>query len=139
MVWARIVSVRGVNAELMPIVRMTFPRGCDRLDQLPPVGSHHVFRSLLLLAGVLPIDVHTCTTLTLEQGRGFTELSHSLVHRAWRHRRSLQPVAGGTELIDQVDFACRLPFLTAALGPVVRWVFAHRHRRMRRHFGISLR
>ena len=31
-VWERVTTPEGVNAELMPIVRMTLPRGVEQLD-----------------------------------------------------------------------------------------------------------
>jgi hypothetical protein len=34
-VWESIASMAGVNAELMPAVRMTYPRGYVRLDRVP--------------------------------------------------------------------------------------------------------
>ena len=134
-VWERIVSVRGINAELMPIVRMTFPPARVRIDVLEPARGQPVFRSVLLLFGVLPIDVHTCTMLDLSAGRGFVERSSSRVHRVWLHRRRLHAVPGGTELTDQIDYACRVPGLTAMLRPALVEVFGHRHRRLRRYFG----
>lgn len=134
-VWARIVSVEGINAELMPIVRMTFPQHRARLDDSPPAAGVPMFRSTLLLFGVLPIDLHTCVALDLSPGEGFRERSHSLVHRAWAHARQLRTIPGGTELTDTVDYQCRLPGLAAVLRPIVNSVFAHRHRQLRRHFG----
>ena len=135
-VWARIVSVRGVNAELMPIVHMTFPRACVRLDESDLTDGQPVFRSVLLLFGVLPVDVHTCAALTFASGRGFSERSSSLVHRVWLHRRELRAVPGGTKLTDHLDYECRLPGLAAVLWPVLLGVFNHRHRQLRRHFGV---
>ena len=84
---------------------------------------------------VLPIDVHTCTAFDLSPGRGFVEQSSSLVHRVWLHQRRLQAVPGGTELTDQIDYACRLPGFAAMLRPALAGVFGHRHRQLRRHFG----
>ena len=134
-VWERIVSVRWINAELMPIVRMTFPPDRLRVDALEPAHGQPVFRSVLLLFGVLPIDVHTCTVFDLSPGRGFVEQSSSLVQRVWLHQRRLQAVPGGTELTDQIEYACRLPGLAAMLRPALAGVFGHRHRQLRRHFG----
>jgi hypothetical protein len=120
----------------MPIVRMRFPPGYLRIDEDEPVDGQPVFRSVLLLCGVLPIDVHTCASLKLVPGEGFRERSYSLVHRVWLHQRQLREAPGGTELTDIINYECRLPGLTAVLAPAVRWVFGHRHRKLRQHFGV---
>jgi ligand-binding SRPBCC domain-containing protein len=125
----------GVNAELMPVVRMTYPRWYERLDRNPLVPGRQLFRSVLMLFGVLPVDVHAITLVSLTPGRGFLESSSSLLHRHWIHERALEPGSAGTKLSDRVYFECRVPGLDAALTPVVRAVFRHRHAQLRRRFG----
>jgi hypothetical protein len=45
--------MRGVNLELFPLVRMTHPHGLDSLaERRVPLGAR-VFRSWILLAGIL--------------------------------------------------------------------------------------
>lgn len=136
-VWERIASMTGVNAELMPAVRMTFPRGSERLDRHPPVAGRPLFRSVLLLFGVLPIDVHSLALASLTPGRGFLESSSSLLHRRWIHERVLDAEGAGTRIRDRVYFECRLLGLSMALTPVVRAIFHHRHAQLRRHFGVG--
>jgi hypothetical protein len=58
----------GVNAELMPFVRMTFPRGAERIDKATAAAGKPLFRSVLLLFGVLPIDVHRLALVKLDPG-----------------------------------------------------------------------
>jgi ligand-binding SRPBCC domain-containing protein len=134
-VWERIVTMDGVNAELMPIVRMTFPAGWERLDRGGIHGRTPLFRSTLKLLGVLPIDRHSLALIMLKKGCGFLEHSSSLIHRDWIHERTLAAVSGGTEITDRVYFRSRVPGLGLALGPVMRFVFRHRHRRLRSYFG----
>jgi ligand-binding SRPBCC domain-containing protein len=125
----------GVNAELMPFVRMTFPRGHERIDIRTPIAGSPLFRSVLLLFGVLPIDIHWVTLAHLDPGTSFLECSSSLLHRRWVHERRLEVENGSTRIRDRVHFECRIPILGRALTPVVRAIFRHRHAQLRRHFG----
>jgi ligand-binding SRPBCC domain-containing protein len=135
-VWERIASMEGVNAELMPIMRMTFPLEWKRLDSGEVRSGAPLFRSTVLLLGIIPIDLHTVALVRLTRDRGFLERSSSLMHREWIHERILSPVPGGTEISDRVRFCCRLPALGFVLRPIIRFVFRHRHRQLRRHFGF---
>lgn len=55
--------------------------------------------------------------------------------RRWEHRRELRPVdAERTQVTDTIGFEPRLSFLSAGVEPVVRRIFAHRHRRLVRYF-----
>ena len=133
-VWARVTTMDGVNDELMPIVRMTMPRAFrDFTIDDAPLGER-VFRSWILLFGVLPIDGHDLTLISIDRGRGFHEHSTSLAQRAWIHRRTLEPVAGGTRVTDQIGCTPRAAFLAPVLRPIFQAIFRHRHRRLARHF-----
>lgn len=92
------MSMPDVDAELMPVVRMTNPRGYERLDRVPLVPGRRLFRSVLLLYGVLPVDVHAIAPPSLTPGRGFLESSSSLLHRRWIHERVIEPDSGGARL-----------------------------------------
>ncbi len=136
-VWAQIASMAGVNAELMPFVYMTFPRGAERIDKATVSAGKPLFRSMLLLFGVLPIDVHRVALAKLDPGAGFLECSSSLLHRRWIHERRLDAEGEGTKIRDRVYFECRVPMLGMALTPIVRAIFRHRHERLRRCFGTN--
>ena len=69
-----------------------------------------------------------------DPGRGFHEDSTMLSQRRWVHRRTLEPVDGGTRVVDRIEFEPRLPGLAGLLRPVFRAVFRHRHRRLAAHF-----
>jgi ligand-binding SRPBCC domain-containing protein len=129
-VWAQISTMAGVNRELWPIV-MTAPRGM-RIDGATPLGTV-AFRSLLLLGGVLPMDLHWLRMESVTPGEGFQEASWSLTEREWRHRRRLQPTSGGCRIEDELDFTPR--FAAALLSRIVRHTFLRRHRRLGRWFG----
>jgi ligand-binding SRPBCC domain-containing protein len=134
-VWERVATKEGINAELMPLLAMTFPAEWERLDVKDVTAGLSLFRSVLLLFGVLPIDLHRFAFLSVTPGDGFLESSSSLLHRNWIHERRLEAVPGGTEVTDRVHYRCRLPGLGFVLRPVIRCVFRHRHRRLLRHFG----
>src|SRR5258708_1950882 len=55
-VWERISTREGINAELMPIVAMTFPTKWISLDPKDVAVGPPLFRSVLLLFGVVPVD-----------------------------------------------------------------------------------
>jgi ligand-binding SRPBCC domain-containing protein len=135
-VWRRVTTPAGVNHELMPIARMTLPRGVGRLDlDSVPLGTR-VGRCWILLFGLIPIDWDDLTLVRLEPPAGFLERSPMLTMRMWEHERSLEPAGeGGCLVRDRVRFEPRLPLPGRLLLPVYRAVFRHRHRRLRGHFG----
>lgn len=132
-VWTHAATMAGVNEELAPWVKMTVPAAARGL-RLPeaPVGRE-AFTSVLLLLGVFPFDVHH---LTLERvyRRGFDEESWSWLQRRWCHKRRVEPADGGCIVVDELTVVPRLApaFL---VKPVVRWIFAARHRKLRSRFG----
>jgi ligand-binding SRPBCC domain-containing protein len=134
-VWAHATSMRGVNAELFPLARMTHPRGLESLaDRQVSLGAR-AFRSWILFAGILPIDFDDLTFVELEPGR-FLERSPMLSQREWQHERRVEPCPGGCEIRDRVRSVPRV----AGLGPLFHTVFLLafrlRHRNLRRRFGI---
>jgi ligand-binding SRPBCC domain-containing protein len=133
-VWRRARTLRGVNAELGPWLRMTGPADMPFEEIGAPV------RSWLLLLGVLPVDrddigmVHVATG---EPAYGFRERSTLLSATAWEHDRAIDPLPeGGTRVTDRVAFAPRLRALGGVQRLLVGAVFSHRHRRLRRAFGV---
>jgi ligand-binding SRPBCC domain-containing protein len=135
-VWRRVTTGPGINAELMPIVRMTVPRGLESLDLDTVRDGQHLGRSWLLLGGVLPFDYDDITIERVEPGRAFQEDSTMFSQRSWRHHRVVEPDGPDRcTVTDQVTFRPRLPVPVRALEALFRQVFAHRHRRLRRRFG----
>jgi len=136
-VWQRVSTMAGINDELWPLVRMTHPRGADRLDpDLVPIGRR-AFRSWLLLFGVLPFDWDDITLARVEPGRGFLETSTMLTQRRWDHERRLEPLPNGCRVVDRVRFEPRLALAGPLLARVFRLVFRYRHRRLARAFGAA--
>ena len=135
-VWSRVTTPAGVNGELMPIVRMTLPRGVSRLDpDSIPIGTP-VGRCWILLFGLVPIDWDDLTLVSLDPPSAFLERSSMLSMRSWEHERTLEATDDGACVLrDRVRFEPRLPLPGRMLLPLYRTVFRHRHRRLRRHFG----
>ncbi|WP_284616715.1 hypothetical protein [Aquabacterium humicola] len=132
--WAG-MSMRAVNAELNPLVHMTAPPGW-RDGPLDAWQTGRVlFRSWILLFGLLPVDRHALQLQSVNPAGGFVEESTSWTNRRWRHERSTRASPRGCVLTDRVTVESRLPGLAWLLLPVYRAVFAHRHRRLRRRYG----
>jgi ligand-binding SRPBCC domain-containing protein len=135
-VWDRIATFEGVNAELRPLLRMTAPRGVEALESGDVVLGERMFRSWILLFGVIPFDYDDLTLVRIDPGRGFLERSPMLSMRLWEHERTLEPDdRDGCLVIDRLRFEPRLPLPGALPRPAVGLLFRHRHRRLRAHFG----
>ncbi|HEX5911471.1 MAG TPA: hypothetical protein VFY44_13335 [Thermoleophilaceae bacterium] len=137
-VWAEATAAAGINYELMPIVRMTVPRGLDTLSVGDVHDGQHVGRSWLLLGGVLPFDYDDITIERVGPGLAFQEDSTMLSQRSWRHHRVVEPIGDrACTVTDTVEFVPRLPVPVRALELVFGQTFAHRHRRLRRRYGTA--
>jgi ligand-binding SRPBCC domain-containing protein len=135
-VWRRVSTIAGVNAELMPLARMTCPAAfAGRSLADAPLGER-AFRSWILLFGVLPVDWDDLCLVRVEPGRGFLESSTMFSQRRWIHERTLEPVAGGCRVTDRVAFEPRLALAGPVFRPVFRFFFRWRHRQLRRAFGV---
>jgi ligand-binding SRPBCC domain-containing protein len=134
-VWAAASTMDGVNHELMPLMRMTHPPDVVGFDDAGVRTGEVVFRSWLLLGGVLPLDRHTLVFDRLHPGEGFDEHSRSWLQRVWMHQRRVQPDGDGCRVVDALAFEPRIPGTAALLTPIVRRLFEHRHRRLRARFG----
>jgi ligand-binding SRPBCC domain-containing protein len=135
-VWARVSTFEGVNDELRPLMRMTAPARVRALDPSEVVLGECIFRSWVLLFGVIPIDYDDITLIALEPGRGFYERSRMLSMRVWEHERTLKPDGdSATRVRDRLSFEPRLPGSGPLAERVIRATFRHRHRRLRRRFG----
>jgi len=136
-VWAHATSPKGVNYEMAPLLRMTFPRDAGDLTSSWSPGRT-LFRSWLLVGRVLPLDYDDVSFAEIEPGRRFLERSVLLSQRVWEHERIIEPLTalgGGCRVVDRLGFQPRIAVLGALYEPVFRFVFAHRHRRLRKRFG----
>ncbi len=136
-VWARIATMEGVNAELAPWIRMTYPERGLSLDHAQLPLGHTAFHSWLLAFGVLPFDRHALGLDRVLPARGFDERSHSWTQRRWIHRRRVFATGQGCRVTDELEFEPRLPFAAPLVRVIVAALFRHRHRRLRRAFGSA--
>ena len=134
-IWAHAIRMAGVNRELAPLVRMTHPPQLALLDPARIRPGERVFRSWILLFGVLPIDFDDLTFVEIEPGRRFLERSPMGTQRVWEHERTIDAIAGGARVVDRVRFEPRIAWLGRLQLPLFRTAFALRHRNLRRIFG----
>ncbi len=132
-VWRWITSFDGIAREMSPLMRMSAPadmRDLSAIDFRPGVP---MFRSWIRLGGMLPVDYSDLTLLELTPGVGFVEQSAMGSMRLWRHERRIAPLASGCRLTDTLTFEPRFGGRLAVA--VVRRLFTHRHRQLRKHLG----
>lgn len=133
----RILTMRGVNAELSPLIRMTVPPEWSKRAVIEWPTGRVLFSSWLLLFGAIPVDRHTFFLKSTDPQRGFVEESSSLTNKLWCHRRDIDQCGATCRVTDTVEFKCRLPLLEYVLAPVYRFVFSHRHKVLRANYGRS--
>lgn len=132
-IWTWITSAEGIAAEMRPWLRMTAPAGF-RLQPERVRPGEPLFRSRLLLLGIVPVDTAEMTLVAIDPGRGFVERSPMRSMRHWEHHRRIEPLPGGqaVRLHDRLVFAPR--WCPRLVRQGVRGLFLHRHRVLGRHF-----
>lgn len=130
-----LLTMKGVNRELSPLIRMTAPAEWSSKPISEWSTGKALFSSWILLFGILPIDRHTFFLQSIDRERGFTEASSSFTNTLWQHRRDINRNGASYRVIDTVEFQCRLPLLGYVLAPVYRFIFRHRHRVLRSCYG----
>jgi hypothetical protein len=143
-VWARVVTVAGVNDELGPWLKMTVPKGLrDQGDDLniDDVPLHEVLgRSWVKLFGVIPVDYDDLKLVEREPGRRFQEDSRLFSLEMWKHERVVEPVGeSACTVTDTLRFRPRRPLAwmpgsNGFVAAIIRALFRHRHRRLVRRF-----
>lgn len=131
--WAWITSFDQIEKEMAPLLRMSAPKGFQNLAAVSFQPGVPLFRSWILLGGVVPVDFSDLTLISMTPGVGFVEQSRMGSMKLWRHERMLHPVASGCRITDTLTFQPRLGGrLTVAF---VRRFFAHRHKMLKKHLG----
>ncbi len=136
-IWDRALTAKGVNYELWPLMRMTFPTELPTEREAPQLLGKRLFRSWVLLFGFLPIDYDDITIVEYEAGRRFLERSTMLSMRVWEHERVVTPTDEGSTVTDKLRFQARIPLSGYLLRFVVKGLFTWRHRRLRRRYRVS--
>ena len=132
-VWERVITPEGINDELRPWMTMSMPRGAESLT----VDNVPIGRAWLRLFGVVPFDYDRLRIAELQPGQGFREESSMLSMRQWRHERSVAPEGTEKTLVcDRITFQLRAALrpATPVVAAGLQALFAHRHRRLERHF-----
>lgn len=132
-VWAAAMSLDGINAEAMPIFRMTAPPGITGMVDAEFVPGQMLFRSRVLAFGWIPYDWTELTLVEFEPGRRFVERSRMGSMRSWQHIRTVDPVDGGCVVTDELRFEPKWPRPIARL--MIGIAFRNRHRQLKRRFG----
>jgi ligand-binding SRPBCC domain-containing protein len=135
-VWDRAATLTGANAEMAPWLHLAGPPGLGRLDDVavgePVDGRLRAF-------GRLPLGAYPLTLVEVDRAGGFVEQTRSGPFAVWQHERRVRAAPdGGTQVTDQLGWRLRggLPG-AALLTPFVRAFFAHRHRRLVRHWATA--
>ncbi len=132
-VWQWITSVDGISTELSPIAKMTFPSHIRNLTDLEIEPNKRLFRSFVLLGGLIPIDYSDLTLVSIDTEKGFLEQSPMLSMKTWQHKRTLTKTSAGTTVTDILTFKPRVALFT----PLVKWfittLFNNRHKQLRAH------
>jgi hypothetical protein len=114
---------------------MTHPPEVEDLNPSNVPLGERLFRSWVLLFGVIPFEYDDIVLVRVDPGEGFLERSSMLTQRTWEHERTLRDAGGGCEITDRILFEPRLPLVGSLLRPLIRAFFRHRHRRLRAQFG----
>ncbi len=132
-VWNHATSAEGVNYELKPLARMTFPKDIRSLEDLQFTAGEPIFRSWVFLFGILPFDFSNFTLESLDAGGSFVEKSTMGSMRKWQHSRIVAAEGPGCCVTDMLEFEPRLP--SFVVRPFVDMLFKHRHQRLIQRFG----
>lgn len=134
-VWSAVRTMKGVNEELSPWVRMTFPPEATVIEDAP-LGEP-AFHSVLLFLGVVPFDRHRLVLVEVEPGRRFLERSSSWLQGLWEHERVIEPHPEGCRLTDRVTFRTRLPLMGVLIQPIVLTLFRSRHQVLKKRYNTK--
>jgi ligand-binding SRPBCC domain-containing protein len=132
-VWDWMTSVRGVQTELWPIMKMTAPKSVAKMTDVPVELGRPLFRSWVFLFGLLPIDRSDLTLVSLDAGSGFVEESPMLSMKLWRHERRISRRGDKTVVSDTLTFEPR--FARPLVEWLIRKTFEHRHRVLQKELG----
>lgn len=133
-VWSQISTMKGVNAELFPLLQMSCPDANISISKdLAKKGP--LFRSWLFLFGIIPIEYDDIGFSEVVEGRSFSERSEMALMSCWHHDRKLENLDQGTLVIDELAYIPRVRILGPLLQYIVRFLFLYRHGRLRTRFG----
>ena len=133
-IWNHITQMKNVNAELMPFVKMTYPKDKSEIANNDVPLHKTLFTSYVFLFGFIPIDIHYLQLDKLDIGTAFYENSTTFTHRYWKHTRTLITQKDKTLLRDEIHFSPRFTALGNVMLPIIKKVFEHRHEILKKTF-----
>jgi ligand-binding SRPBCC domain-containing protein len=140
-VWRAALSEEGINHELGPWLRMTMPKSIEpgMTIEDAPLGEK-LGRSWILLGKVLPVDYDDLCLVERGPGLRFLERSQLGSARHWQHEREVAPLGEREcEISDRLELELRAPLraigATRVAERIVRFLFTHRHKRLRERWG----
>lgn len=130
-VWQSITSLEGLTSEMMPLMKLTAPKGFKTLSDIYPRKND--FRSWVLLFGFIPFDYTDLQLKSLTTGKGFVEESNMGSMKSWRHERLIiHHENNEVSVVDELTFEPkRFKFMTKL---ITQKFFEHRHKQLRRKF-----
>jgi len=132
--WQHITQMKNVNAELMPFVKMTYPKDKSEIGNNDVPLDEILFKSYILLFGFIPIDIHYLKLDKIDFGNAFYENSTTFTHKYWKHTRTLTAQGNKTLVRDEVHFLPRFAPLGNVMLPVIKRVFENRHEKLKKNF-----
>lgn len=135
-IWDAISSFEGINKEFVPLMTMTCPDPSLRMTA-DLVTDKPLFRSWILLFGLIPIDYDLIRLQEVEVYHGFKERSTMGFMSEWHHDRTLIDAtsSNGTVVTDTLSFTPRIPFTGVILMFIVKQLFLLRHSNLTAKFG----
>jgi ligand-binding SRPBCC domain-containing protein len=129
--WSWSTSIRGIQAEMWPVLKITFPKGMKHIDKDTALGKP-LCRCHFLLFGIFPMDMSKLTFVEIVPGHRFVEQSPLVSMKMWRHERVVTATADGASVTDNLEFSPR--FAAPLVKLFVRLFFQHRHSVLSRTF-----
>ena len=130
-VWQHVTKMKNVNAELMPFARMTYPKNRSEIGNIDIPLNEILFKSIILLFGFIPVDIHFLKLDRIDVGTAFYENSTSLTHHYWKHTPILTEQNGKTLVRYEVHFSPRIRFLGTTFLAIIKRVFENRHEKLK--------
>lgn len=133
-VWSWSTSIKGIQAEMWPVLKITFPKGLNQIDKDTALGKP-LCRCHFLLLGIFPMDMSKLTFVEIVPGHRFVEQSPLFSMRMWRHERVVTPARTGARVTDNLEFSPR--FASPLVAWFVKQFFEHRHAVIARRFAST--
>lgn len=131
-----LLNMGGVNYELFPFLRMTAPFDWSNKSLTTWPTDTHIFNSVILLFGLLPVDFHRFKFSKVWDS-GFKEASSSLVNREWKHERTIVQQGEYCAIQDVVEYVPKISFLGKIMKPVYKAIFGYRHKRLKTKYAAE--